>query len=432
VLIDENVGDARMNVTSPVEVTLTANAEACCIQPPCLHPLECPEGNCIVITKACDYQINVIGGNPGAAPALPGTNGYVSPSRLGFTPLFSNDRPFAGEIPISGVFGDAANVDYYEFEWKPAGGASWNAMPLGAALGVTRSFWGPALGGGPVGFHDVPFPVTPKSGRNVIESREHFEANHDPGSWGLTRFWTSGRDLLMRWNTENIFPDDTYDLRVRSWDLAPGDTLTNSRILPLCDTENDNALVLTLDNRPPPGPGSGHVPAGTFGHRCGDGTVHTCTLEPDTDFLAVRLNGTAVNACSQIEARTGGLLEIDFFADDPDGHLAYFTLHSTYGENLAVNLLACPGVTLTPIGGAPVPAALQVGPDYGRAVLQGAIPPHWRGGAMRLTIPDLRCAFPETCCYQLELRAYKRTIVNCHGGYESHSNLSTYTFGVIV
>ncbi|HEX6738107.1 MAG TPA: hypothetical protein VF310_07550, partial [Vicinamibacteria bacterium] len=63
---------------------------------------------------------------------------------------------------------------------------------------------------------------------------------------------------------------------------------------------------------------------------------------------------------------------------------------------------------------------------------QGAAAPIWRGGMLRLTIPDARQAFPETCCYQLELRAYKRTIVSCDHSFLPHSNLSEYSFTVVV
>ena len=52
-------------------------------------------------------------------------------------------------------------------------------------------------------------------------------------------------------------------------------------------------------------------------------------------------------------------------------------------------------------------------------------------GSLRLHIPDLRNAFPETCCYQLELRAYKRTIVSCYDG-AGHNNLSEYSLTVII
>ncbi|MGZ4971624.1 MAG: hypothetical protein ACXWDN_02605, partial [Limisphaerales bacterium] len=58
----------------------------------------------------------------------------------------------------------------------------------------------------------------------------------------------------------------------------------------------------------------------------------------------------------------------------PDGHLSYYTLIATYGENLFVDLLSLPGATLTPLGGAVVPPAVQVGPTYTDA-RSAALPP---------------------------------------------------------
>jgi hypothetical protein len=46
-----------------------------------------------------------------------------------------------------------------------------------------------------------------------------------------------------------------------------------------------------------------------------------------------------------------------------------------------------------------------------------------------LTVPNAASAFEDPCCYQLELRAYKRTIVDCWGGY-AHANLTEYSLGV--
>ena len=86
--------------------------------------------------------------------------------------------------------------------------------------------------------------------------------------------------------------------------------------------------------------------------------------------------------------------------------------------------------------GAPgVPAASQVGPDYAtaRVAPQNAAAPTWTGGAIRLSIPAVgpSGAFPLSCCYQLELRAYKRTIVNCVAN-NAHRNLSERSFQVTV
>ena len=50
---------------------------------------------------------------------------------------------------------------------------------------------------------------------------------------------------------------------------------------------------------------------------------------------------------------------------------------------------------------------------------------------MRYTLNDLTLAFPTTCAYQLELRAYKRTIDSCNHD-RPHRNLSEYSITVQV
>jgi hypothetical protein len=421
VIVDENVFQTRWNVPVVSNVTLTANSEACCIP----RDPQQPQGDCIVISTVCSAFLGSIGGNPGA-PAAPA--GYFNPGAI------SNgaDRPWAGSLVIEGLFGSTAHADYYEFEWS-TDGVNYNDMPPAAAGGFSRMYWGPQLGGGPVGWHTAPFTFNLVNGRNVVESREHFEATHDPASWGVTRFWVVNRDVLMVWLTENNFADRTYYLRVKSYAAAGGGIdVNNPHILPLCDTNQPNGVVLTIDNRVV-GPGSMHPTSPD--HPCG-GLVHLCTREPDTDIIAVRVNGQPVGACANIDARNGGVLEIDFMAHDPDGHLESYSLIATYGENLAVDLLAAAGATLNP--GPPagvVPPAAQMGPGYAQARMQGAAAPTWEGGTFRLTIPNLRLAFPETCCYQLELRAYKRTIVSCNydtHGSAGHANLSEYSFTVVV
>jgi len=416
VIVDENCWNTRWNIPTTLNTTLVANDQACCIEDP--PP---PPGRCMVISPVCGDLLDNIGGNTGA-PAAP--IGYANP---GWVAAFG-DRPYAGGVTISGQFGTTAAVDYYEFMWATNPAGPWNPMPPAADGAFSRTYWGPQLGGGPVGFHSAFFPATLISGRNVYEGREHFEANNDPFSWGLTRFWISNRDLLTTWLTQNNFADGTYYLQVTSWS-RPGyaGNLANPSILPLCDTDQDNRLVLTIDNQVT-------VPPAAHPHPCGPGTVHTCTLEPDTAIDAVMINGVPAEACATVNAASGGTLDIDFVAYDPDGHLAYYTLQATYGNNLVVDLLAAPGATLTPV--APLggyPSALQVGPTYGNALNppQNAPSPTWAGGRIRLHIPDLRTAFRITCCYQLELRAYKRTIVDCYHG-AAHNNLTEYSLTVII
>lgn len=429
VIVNESCWDTRLNIPTVLNVTLVANQDACCVND---NPQ--PEGNCINVTHVCNSPVSTIGGNL-SAPLAPA--GYQNP---GLVSIYG-DRPYAGGIAIRGDFGTLAGADYYELEWFDAGTLSWQPMPPGTVAGFNRLYFGPQLPAGPIDTWSLPFNVTTIDGRNVIESRQHFEATNGAGSWEMLgpggRWWMDNKDMLAVWLTENSFADGTYQLRVKSWQRV-GPNLVNPQILTQCgtDPEQPNALTLTIDNRIV-GPGSGHPT--TPDHPCGDGTVHTCTTEPDTDIVAVRVNGVPVNPCDMVNAQAGGALVIDFMAHDPDGHLAYYTLNATYGENLIIDLLSVPGATLTPspaVG--PVPMAAQVGPYYGHpnparsALSQGAVSPNWSGGMIRLTIPDLSQAFPESCCYQLELRAHKRTIVGCDHSLWGHTNYSEYSFMVVV
>jgi hypothetical protein len=74
---------------------------------------------------------------------------------------------------------------------------------------------------------------------------------------------------------------------------------------------------------------------------------------------------------------------------------------------------------------------LPAGPDYKKALGQGAISPHWYGGTYQITVPA-KSVFPETCCYQLELYVRKRNIVNCDDSYWGYYNLSQYQITVNV
>ncbi|MET0341720.1 MAG: carboxypeptidase-like regulatory domain-containing protein [Polyangiales bacterium] len=394
-IVRESLFDTRWNVPTELEVTLVAGPEACCVEDD-----DTPQGNCVVISKVCDDLLSSIGGNPGAA-ATP--VGYLSPGMI----ASAGDRPYAGVVPVQGMFGSAAQADYYEFEWATAPAGPFAAMPASAAGGFDRVYWGPALGGGPVGFHAASFPFTIMSGRLVVESREHFEANNDPLSWGTTRFWVGSRDLLFRWLTSNTFADGTYYLRVRTH-RAMADALITSEVLPLCGLRQENLLAITLDNG-------------------------TSDLEPAADVIDVRIQGASAGPCSNVNASDGGSLEIDVVAYDVDGHLASYSLIATYGLDLAVDLLSLPGAVLTPVPLGAVPAADYVGPDYGavRSPPQSAAGPTWHGGGLRLTIPDARHAFPETCCYQIELRAYKRSVVSCNHTF-SLQKLSYYSLTVVV
>lgn len=423
VILDEGYGAARWNIPTNLDVTLVANELACCLS----DEDDGPEGFCALPTNVCDNPINLIGGNPGA-PAAP--VGYLSPGAV------SNygDRPYGGRVLIQGQVG--SGVDYYEFEQSDDDGATWHDLPAAAVGDVPRRYWIPATNT----FQVVPFLTTIDS-RLVFESRQHYEATHDPLAWGATRFWMADNFLsLMNWHTTSPYLNGRYRLRIRGWELVGGH-LASPQILPTCSAAAPAGLVLRIDNRLV-GAASGH-PMGDPSHPCGSGTVHTCTLEPDTDFLSVRIvhhDGrlpSPVGACGNVPINDTDTLQVDFMAHDPEGHLAYYTLLATYGENLAVNLLGLAGATLSPLGGGPVPAAAQVGPTYAgaRSALAppfgGAAAPIWTGGAIRLEVPAHH-AFPETCCYQLELRAHKRTIVGCNHSLWNHTNYSELSFMVVV
>ncbi len=431
VILQESWWDARWNIPNPLNVTLVANDLACCID-----PTPQPEGNCINLTHVCNAPVSTIGGNLSAPPS---PVGFYNPGAIST----GGDRPFAERATIRGDFGTLAGADYYEFEWYDTSAAAWKPMPAGAMLGFNRLFYGPQLPAGPIGTYPVPFHVTPIDGHLVTESRQHFQANNDPGSWETlapgSRWWMDHKDLLAVWDT-TTFPDGTYPLRVVAWQFAGGH-LTNPQILPQCGSQPpvDNALVITIDNRIV-GSGSGHPPS-TSTHPCGPSTVHYCTLEPDTAFVEVKIvhadtTETPVSACGTIPILPTDDLVVDFIAYDKDAHLSYYTLVATYGDNQISYLLSLPH-TLTPIAAPPVPAAVQVGPTYAHArsanlpPYGGAVAPIWSGGGIRLRMKAAD-AFPISCCYQLELRAHKRTIVNCSYSLWGHTNLSERSFMIVV
>ncbi len=336
-----------------------------------------------------------------------------------------------------------ADVDYYEFQWSSDGGLTWQDMPEASAGAFARTYVD--FSTTPVSFYHPLFSATPPTdGRFVFPTLQHYEATHPPANWGPggDRLWVGPTKFyLMNWRTNAAdWTDGTYRLRVRGWDWddAAG-KLVNSRILNVCGSETDSEIVLTLDNRLVGG-ASGH-PASTPDHPAGPGTVHTQTLEPDTDFVSVAIlhedgTTTSVGACGSVPITHNDKLRVDFLAHDPAGHLGYYTLQATYGENQAINILALPGVTLMPSPGSPI-AASQVGPSYALARSAapppdgGAVAPIWHGGALRLEV-SASDVFPITCCYQLELRAHKRTIVNCDGSLWGHTNYSEYSFLVEV
>lgn len=435
VVLDESVLQARWDIPSQLNVTLVANDQACCLAQPCQDG-DCPAGNCIVPIDICYLTAASVGGNPGASSA-PATIGYANPGGASPGAPFG-DQPFSESVLLSANVGDAFDADYYEFEWTttPAVPSSWSPMPAGADGAFYRAFWDATLTS-----HSVLFaaqPVGSPSGiRNVFESRQHYAANNSIGiGWD-----NSNLNTLMSWQT-TVFANGVYYLRLKGWTRPGyGGDLADPRVIPFCDTEEDNFAVVALDNRPPPGPGAGHP----TDHPCGGGTVHLCTTQPDCNIFSVTIGGQSVGYCANV---TGVLdsdpVEISFMAHDPDAVLAYFALDCTYGLNSVVDIICSNNGVPTPGAGVVTgslsagPAAsnatswigpaAQIGPDYGTALTQGAAPPQWTGGTFTLTT-TVGALFPEvSCAYQLQLWTYKRNIVDCGGA--TYYNLTELSFTV--
>ncbi len=421
VILNEGYFDTRWNVPTDLSVTLVANDQACCIEG-CTEP-PCDDEECLLVTSVCGYTIDRIGGNTGAPV---GPVGYALPGNVvAGAHAYNGDRPFAGVVNVAKNGSDMLGVDYYEIEVN--GGSGWTPLPFGWAHNISRSWLqtdGVTWTSGAVPFN---WDNTLVPGHTLIESREHFEVNGPYNDWfppgvpGSSRFWTSNKYLLMSLDSTK-FNDGTHRFRVVGWESVGG-VIQNPQVVPICGTQLDNELVLTFDNRviDP----ATHDPT----HLCG--SVHTCTAEPDTHFVAVRINGNNVAPCDTVPSGPG-TLEIDFMVLDPDEHLGGYSLIATYGLNQSRNLLSLPGATVTSL----VPG-LQSGWEaspvstegtYGVALSQGAVAPNWRGGTFQLRVPLVE-AFPDPCCYQLELRGWKRTVVGCNSNY-SHRNLSEYTLGV--
>jgi len=193
-------------------------------------------------------------------------------------------------------------------------------------------------------------------------------------------------------------------------------TPLGGEVLPVCDLPGaavqDNRWVLHFNNRLDPDPAA-IVP-------CGSNSTHLCVTQPNTHIISVKVNGVEVGVCGTVDAAVG-TLEIEFLAEDLTGNLGSITLRSIYGSGSAPYLLPLqPGATLTLLSG---DYAAQ---NYAAAVAAGATRPVWKGGRMLLTMPA-HLAFPEPCCYDLELDAACRTIVSCSTTYW---NRSDFTVGV--
>jgi hypothetical protein len=441
-IISETIADTRWDIPNNLTVTLTANDQACCAYS-CQDPEQCPEGNCLVPSDICDINVSQVGGNVGN-PTCPPLPAPPCPQVGLFDPTVQ-DRPFAGNVDLFGIFGSGAAVDYYEFEYSTTGQAGpYSPLPMAAVGGFSRKHL-VVLPGPVFTWPWIPFPATPISdgvtSHTVIETIAHYEANNGVQVWDSIT-----HDLLLMFTTQNTLPNGTYWLRLVSWQ-RPGYTgnLTNRTVLPLCDPNPndppvDNWWVVTIDNQAP-----GNTDPS--GQPCG---LHICTDQPTSAILQVAIvhsggGSTIVQGCGNICINDTDLLQIDFAAYDPDGFLSAYGLELLYGVDQSVNLLCsdlCPSITCNPcfttwsLAPSPIapgwaPAAAQVGPDYATALTQGASSPVWGGGSMRLTV-NAAAAFPQTCAYLLQLNVYKRPIQNCDAINDEQNNVSFESFTIQV
>jgi hypothetical protein len=247
VIVDEGYGDTRRH-PDPARRHMVANDKA--------WPARRGRRSRVtaLLTNVCDSPINIIGGNPGAAPA---PVGYPSPG------VISN--PVTGPTAVACSSRAGGQRRGLRVQRSSDGGGTWNDMPGTAVGDIPRQYWIPASNT----FQWVPFLDT-VDGRLVLESRQHYEAMHDPGTWGVTRFWMAHNYLsLMNWLTQTPFLNGTYRLRIKGWQLVGGH-LTNPQnleFLPTCSIETPAELVLRIDNRLE-GVASGH-PLADPNHPCG-------------------------------------------------------------------------------------------------------------------------------------------------------------------
>lgn len=421
VIYNETLSQTRWNAPTDVTVTLLANENACCI-PVCEDP---PCGDCFKWAEVGCTPVMNIGGNDPLAP--------VAADLLGFAFPGSTDVAFARTLSITGVFGTLSGVDYYEIEYS-RDGSPFAPLPLNSLGAFTRVFWGPPCPGGPAQWNTPSFPVMTKQDAAsvdhfVYESREHFEQNCTPGSWGNAafpgggRFWTSNRDLALVWvtaaldaitgNETPLLPDGLYTLRVVGYRDDGTGNLTDRQVMTRCDTDEEEHLVIRLDNRTVP-----NHPPSVPGHPWGPGFVHVGTLDPDCDFVTLIKNqGMAgeleVGACDIVELTDTDQLTVRFSvtvpAPDSDRHLGGYWMTVHHSESAVFDAIAAS------VGGVPVPfppnPAVHPGPTYALAVAQGETRPWWGGGTFQLVLPG--SAFPETCAYLFRLHAWKRAFSGC-------------------
>jgi hypothetical protein len=403
-IYSETNAQARWDVGTSTSVTLVANDNACC-RPVCHEP-PCP--NCLAFSWVCDgIPADKISTDAGP----PDLRGYADTDTL-------QDWAFTLDLQIRGDLG--AGIDYYKVQYSYNGGG-WLDLPTPAFEGFPISYFDP----GPAHFVSVPGGLNPalKDGQTVIISRDHYAALNGTPTIGGQVDWNDF-DTLFHFNTLAAgVGDGLYELRLVGYTADAGDHLTNERIVPLCGRDTAASMFIKVDNQhsvhPPP----------TLKHPCGPPSNHLCTLEPDCYFRQICKNEgqpdmECFSACDIIHLKQTDTLTLHFTATCPsntsDGHLGGYSLEGIYGYSdvLAIGTAAagspCPTLLTDPRGtfeADPASPAVQVGPTYPLALTQGAPRPQWYGGDYKVTLRG--CDFPESCAYDFQLCAWKRTTNGC-------------------
>lgn len=425
VVYAEANSQARWDIGTNTSVTLVASDQACCL--PCKEP-PCPE--CLAFSSVCSDAVGIPVDQISTQAGPPDLRGYAYTATSG-------DWVFTQTLIINGDLG--AGIDYYKVQYSYNSGP-WTDLPTPAFEGFPISYYDPSV----PGFVPVPGGFTPvvKSGQTVIISQDHYALLHGTPKVGGVVWW-SPPDTLFWFNTlAPVIADGLYNLRLFGYTADAADNLTNGRIVNLCGSDSAATLELFVDNQhsvhPLPTPTHPYgASAGPQPPACPSpySSNHLCTLEPECYFHPQICKNEGLpdevcySACDIVSLKPTDTLTLHFTVTCPpnanDGHLGGYTLTGFYGfsDTLTIGTAApgapCPDPTsptyLTDPRGTfvadPPSPTVQVGPTYVQALAQGAPRPLWYGGDYKVTLRG--CDFPESCAYDFQLCAWKRTTNGC-------------------
>lgn len=397
VIVEESIWQARIDIPTSLNVSLVANSDACTIPGTGGQP----EGDCFLFTAACDVPAESIGITCDTTlPARPGAlAGFANPG--------SEDRPFTGEVFISGQFGTSAQADYYELTYRalqpcPSNAVTPAFVPVPPAslstfqrvyFDATKAY--PNQWVNPL-FAPTPMPVQGGGTATVYESRQYYEVTN-AADWGNVmsgRSWTSNVDGIASLESTGYFTDGQYEFQVVGYTDNGDGTVTRVGPLAGCGLAGPGGLNDNNDF------------ALTFANPVASQTIPSAAITG----LIFTVSGVdqALPPCGILTVPPGGTLDalkIDFTASDGEGFLDLYDLTLQWSTNSPIGLS---GSTAAVTPGA------FIGPTYADAVVQGAARPNWYGGRYEMTVGSLGTLGLVSCAYELTLNVYKRNIVDCH------------------